>query len=79
MITKVGDTDVTNAADLIGAIRSHDPGDDVTVTYTRDGSSAQVTVHLGDRSDIDPQLAAFLGHAHAPSRTGRNGPGCGTA
>ena len=52
VITKVGDTDVKSAADLIGAIRSHDPGDDVTVTYTRDGSSAQVTVHLGDRSDI---------------------------
>ena len=52
VITKVGDTDVKSAADLLGAIRSHDPGDDVTVTYTRDGSSAQVTVHLGDRSDI---------------------------
>jgi membrane-associated protease RseP (regulator of RpoE activity) len=52
VITKVDDTDVKNGNDLIDAVRSHDPGDDVTVTYTRDGNSAQVTVHLGDRSDI---------------------------
>jgi membrane-associated protease RseP (regulator of RpoE activity) len=52
VITKVDDTDVQNGNDLIDAVRSHDPGDDVTVTYTRDGNSAQVTVQLGDRSDI---------------------------
>jgi membrane-associated protease RseP (regulator of RpoE activity) len=52
VITKVDDTEVTSAPDLIEAIRSHDAGDDVTVTYTRNGSSAQATVHLADRSDI---------------------------
>jgi membrane-associated protease RseP (regulator of RpoE activity) len=52
VITKVDTTDVKSGDDLIQAVRGHDPGDDVTVTYTRDGNSAQVTVHLGDRSDI---------------------------
>jgi membrane-associated protease RseP (regulator of RpoE activity) len=52
VVTKVGDTAVTNAEDLMNAIRSHKPGDDVTITYTRDGNSATATVHLGNRSDI---------------------------
>jgi S1-C subfamily serine protease len=51
VITKVDDTTVHSAADLIQAIRSHEPGDDVTVTYTRDGNSAQAKVTLGNRSD----------------------------
>jgi membrane-associated protease RseP (regulator of RpoE activity) len=51
VITKVGDTDIQSDADLIRAIRSHDPGDDVTITYTRDGNSAQAKVELANRSD----------------------------
>ena len=51
VITKIGDTTVQNDADLVRAIRSQSPGDSVTVTYTRDGTSAQVKVALGDRSD----------------------------
>jgi membrane-associated protease RseP (regulator of RpoE activity) len=51
VITKVGDTAVTNDRDLVRAIQSHKPGDDVTITYTRNGTSAQVTVTLGDRSE----------------------------
>jgi membrane-associated protease RseP (regulator of RpoE activity) len=52
VITKVDNTEVKSGDDLIQAVRSHEPGDDVTVTYTRGGNAAQVTVHLGDRSDI---------------------------
>jgi membrane-associated protease RseP (regulator of RpoE activity) len=51
VVTKVDDTTVHTDADLIRAIRSHEPGDDVTITYTRNGNSAQVKVTLGDRSD----------------------------
>ena len=51
MVTKIDDTAVTDDDDLIRAIRSHDPGDDVTVTYTRDGNTAQAKVTLGDRSE----------------------------
>ena len=51
VITKVGDTTVQSDADLIRAIRNQETGDEVTITYTRDGNSAQVKVKLGNRSD----------------------------
>jgi membrane-associated protease RseP (regulator of RpoE activity) len=52
VVTKIGDTNVSNATQLENAVHSHKPGDDVSVTYTRNGNSATVTVHLGNRSDI---------------------------
>jgi putative serine protease PepD len=46
VITKVGDR-VTDSADaLIAAIRSHRPGDEVTLTYRRGGEESTVTVTL---------------------------------
>jgi membrane-associated protease RseP (regulator of RpoE activity) len=51
VITKVDNTTIETDADLIRAIRSHDPDDKVTITYTRDGNSAQAEVTLGNRSD----------------------------
>jgi putative serine protease PepD len=48
VITKVGDTEVTDAAGLTAAIRDHRPGDSVTIQYTRDGQSASVDVTLGE-------------------------------
>jgi len=48
LITKVGDHDVTNAADLTAAIRTLKPGDKVTVSYTRDGAQKSVEVTLGE-------------------------------
>jgi membrane-associated protease RseP (regulator of RpoE activity) len=51
VVTEVGDATVEDDDDLIRAVRSHDPGDEVTITYTRDGTSHEVTVELGDRSD----------------------------
>jgi putative serine protease PepD len=47
VITKVGDRPVDDADSLIAAIRSHRPGDDVTLTFTRDGSQDTVTATLG--------------------------------
>ena len=48
LITKVGDHDVTNAADLTAAIRTLKPGDKVTVSFTRDGEQKSVEVTLGE-------------------------------
>jgi putative serine protease PepD len=47
VVTKVDDRRVTDADSLIVAIRSHDPGDTVTVTLTRNGSTRTVKVTLG--------------------------------
>ena len=37
VITKVGDTSVSSSADAVRAIRAHEVGDTVTITWTRDG------------------------------------------
>ena len=49
VVTQVGDTKITNALDLVRAIRSHDAGDSVSVTYTRNGQSTNTKVTLADR------------------------------
>lgn len=46
IITKVGDSKVTSASDLIIAVRSHNPGDMVSVTFNRSGSEQTVDVVL---------------------------------
>ena len=48
LITKVGDNNVTNAADLTAAIRTLKPGDKVTVSFTRDGEQKTAEVTLGE-------------------------------
>jgi putative serine protease PepD len=48
VITKVDDTDITSGSDLTSAIRSHQPGDKVTITYTRDGDEKTAEVTLGE-------------------------------
>ena len=50
IITKVGDSKVTSASDLIIAVRSHNPGDTVSVTFNRSGSEQMVDVVLGTDS-----------------------------
>ncbi len=47
VVTKVGDRDIDSADALIAAVRSHAPGDKVTLTYTRGGDSRTATVTLG--------------------------------
>ncbi|MGH3010754.1 MAG: S1C family serine protease [Gaiellaceae bacterium] len=49
VITAVDDTAVTSGADVQSAIDAKRPGDTVTLTYTRDGSSTTVEVSLGTR------------------------------
>jgi putative serine protease PepD len=48
IITKVDDTEITSGSDLTSAIRSHEPGDKVTITYTRDGDEKTAEVTLGE-------------------------------
>ncbi len=46
LITKVDGDDVATSAEFADAIHEHAPGDEVTITYTRDGESNEATVHL---------------------------------
>lgn len=55
VITKVNDTSVSSPQDLVQAVESHKAGDQVTITYTRGGTSATATVKLGDRSTTTTQ------------------------
>jgi putative serine protease PepD len=48
VITRVDDRDIANGSDLTSAIRSYEPGDTVTITYTRDGDESTVDVTLGE-------------------------------
>jgi putative serine protease PepD len=50
VITAVDGTAVSTPADLARLVRSHQPGDQVTITYTRGGNSTDTPVQLGDRS-----------------------------
>jgi putative serine protease PepD len=46
VITKVDDHLITSSDSLIAIIRSYRPGDQVSITYTRGGSSHTVTATL---------------------------------
>jgi putative serine protease PepD len=46
VITKLGDRTITTAEELIVAVRSHDVGDQVQLTYIRGGKSYTVTLTL---------------------------------
>jgi membrane-associated protease RseP (regulator of RpoE activity) len=50
VITAVDGTTIATPAALAQQIQTHQPGDQVTITYTRSGSSSQVQVKLGTRS-----------------------------
>jgi membrane-associated protease RseP (regulator of RpoE activity) len=50
VITAIDGTSVNSAAALSSAIRSHQPGDSVRITYTRGGTSADAQVRLGNRA-----------------------------
>jgi S1-C subfamily serine protease len=50
VITAVDGTAVSSPADLARLVRSHQPGDQVTITYSRSGASTDAPVQLGDRS-----------------------------
>jgi putative serine protease PepD len=47
IVTKLGDTTITNANDLVAAIADHEPGDEVKATVKRGAQTVEVTVKLG--------------------------------
>jgi putative serine protease PepD len=47
VVTAVNGTAIKTGSELAGAIASHQPGESVTLTVTRDGQSRQVSVTLG--------------------------------
>lgn len=47
VIVKVDNEAIASASDLVLAVRSHNPGDKVDVTYVRDGKEASAEVTLG--------------------------------
>ena len=57
VITAVNGTAVSTPSALAQQIQSHQPGDHVTITYTRGGTSAQASVTLGNRSNTTTPTA----------------------
>ena len=53
VITKVGADTVTSPRQLANRIGAHRPGDEVTITYEREGKSDTATVRLVARSSIE--------------------------
>jgi serine protease Do len=51
VIVKVGDKDVKSAQDVGNAVRSHRPGDKVTIVVNRDGANRSLDVTLGARPE----------------------------
>ncbi|MDQ1404344.1 MAG: hypothetical protein QOG03_2660 [Actinomycetota bacterium] len=50
LVTKIDDQAINSAGDLISVTQSHKPGDKLSITYTRSGSSHTVKVTLAQRS-----------------------------
>jgi S1-C subfamily serine protease len=50
VITAVDGTAVTSPADLARLVRDHQPGDQVTIAYSRNGNAAEAQVQLADRT-----------------------------
>jgi putative serine protease PepD len=51
LVTQVGDDDVQSNTDLAAAIRSHQPGDQVSITVVRGGDEVEVTATLVSAED----------------------------
>jgi len=51
VITAIDGKQITGMDDLISAVNAKQPGDSITLTVLRDGSSHEITVKLGDRPD----------------------------
>lgn len=60
IITKVDDTTVTSASDLMIAVRLKSPGDTITVTYNRDGKEKTATIELGSDATESSTSSSLL-------------------
>jgi S1-C subfamily serine protease len=54
VVTGIDGEEITGMDDLIAAIDSHQPGDEVTLDVIRDGEEQQIDVTLGDRPQSAP-------------------------
>lgn len=50
VITEVNGETISGAADFVSVIRSHEDGDEITITYERDGETTTVPVTLAELS-----------------------------
>ena len=50
IITKLGDSSISSSSDLVLAVRSHNAGDNVQLTFNRNGQENTVSVTLGSDS-----------------------------
>ncbi|MES2882368.1 MAG: PDZ domain-containing protein [Bacteroidota bacterium] len=57
IITKIGDKKIENGDGVTKAIRSHKPGDKVSVTFLRDGKEQKATAELGKWKGVRMNLA----------------------
>lgn len=55
IITAIGDTQITSADGVVLAVRSHEPGETVSVTYVRGGQTSQAQVTLGTDEALQNQ------------------------
>ncbi len=51
VITRIGDHVIDSAGSLVATIRSYRPGDEVTITYLRDGKPQTTQLRLGSDAD----------------------------
>ena len=51
LLTKVDDRVIDGSESLVATIRGYRPGDNVEVTYVRDGDTSTATVELGSDED----------------------------
>jgi len=52
VIIGIDGTDVSTSADVRSVVIDHEPGDEVEITFEREGEEQQVTVTLGQRGEI---------------------------
>ena len=51
VVTAIEDNRIQNSGDLLGALREHQPGQQVRLTLTSEGEERQVEVRLGERPE----------------------------
>ncbi len=51
MITRVDELPITSASSLVATIRAYRPGDEVSVTYERNGELQTTTLTLGSDAE----------------------------
>jgi serine protease Do len=53
VIVQIGDDTIDESADVLTAVRSHRPGEDVEIVVDRDGERITLTATLAERPDVE--------------------------